>query len=91
MSRYRYGAYRGGPDPLAPPTDVGGAVDDLADRVLEGRSVREALRDLMQSGTESLRGWPNYAVASSSADGSCSPAAGSVERWTRCANCSTRQ
>ncbi len=56
MSRYRYGAYRGGPDPLAPPTDVGGAVDDLADRVLEGRSVREALRDLMQSGTESLRG-----------------------------------
>ena len=56
MSRYRYGAYRGGPDPLAPPFDVGGAVDDLADRILDGRSVRDALRDLMQSGTESLRG-----------------------------------
>lgn len=56
MTRYRYGAYRGGPDPLAPPFDVGGAVDDLADRILDGRSVRESLRDLMQSGTESLRG-----------------------------------
>jgi len=56
VSRYRYGAYRGGPDPLAPPFDVGGAVDDLADRIMEGRSVRDALRDLMQSGSESLRG-----------------------------------
>jgi len=56
VTRYRYGAYRGGPDPLAPPFDVGGAVDDLADRILDGRSVRESLRDLMQSGTESLRG-----------------------------------
>lgn len=56
MSRYRYGAYRGGPDPLAPPFDVGGAVDELADRILDGRSVRDSLRDLMQSGTESLRG-----------------------------------
>lgn len=56
MTRYRYGAYRGGPDPLAPPFDVGGAVDDLADRILDGRSVRDALRDLMQSGTDSMRG-----------------------------------
>jgi uncharacterized protein with von Willebrand factor type A (vWA) domain len=56
VTRYRYGAYRGGPDPLAPPFDVGGAVDDLADRILDGRSVRDALYDLMQSGTESMRG-----------------------------------
>jgi uncharacterized protein with von Willebrand factor type A (vWA) domain len=56
VSRYRYGAYRGGPDPLAPPYDVGAAVDDLADRILDGRSVRDAMRDLLQSGSDSMRG-----------------------------------
>jgi uncharacterized protein with von Willebrand factor type A (vWA) domain len=56
VNRYRYGAYRGGPDPLAAPYDVGGAVDEVAERILDGHSVREALRDLLQSGTESARG-----------------------------------
>ncbi len=49
MTRYRYGAFQGGPDPLAPPFDVGGAVDDLADGFWRA-SVGDALRDLMQSG-----------------------------------------
>ena len=37
MSQYRYGAYSDGPDPLAPPYDAGQAVDQLGERVLDGR------------------------------------------------------
>lgn len=60
MSRYRYRRYDGGPDPLAPPFDAGGAVDALAEGVLEGRSVRQALRDLWERGWQDnpgLRAW----------------------------------
>ncbi len=53
---YRYGAWRGGPDPLAPPYDVRAAVDELGRDLLEGRSVRDALRDLMRRGTGERRG-----------------------------------
>jgi len=53
---YRYGAWSGGPDPLAPPYDVAAAVDDLGDRVLAGDTVRQALRDLLRQGTQGLRG-----------------------------------
>ncbi|MBT0770512.1 hypothetical protein KIH74_16325 [Kineosporia sp. J2-2] len=48
--RYRYGPWRGGPDPLAPPYDVRRALDALGDRVLSGDNVREALRDLLRRG-----------------------------------------
>src|SRR5512135_952292 len=48
--RYRYGAWRGGPDPLAPPYDVRQALDALGERVLSGGSMREALRDLLHRG-----------------------------------------
>lgn len=54
--RYRYGAYTGGPDPLAPPYDVRAAVDEVGDRVLAGESLREALRDLLRRGTDGRRG-----------------------------------
>ncbi len=53
---YRYGAWSGGPDPLAPPYDVAAAVDELGDRVLAGDTVRQALRDLMRQGTQGVRG-----------------------------------
>ena len=53
---FRYGAWHGGRDPLEPPYDVADAVDALGDRVLEGQSVREALRDLLRQGTDGLRG-----------------------------------
>ena len=33
---YRYGRWRGGPDPLAPPYDLGDAVDEIGDSVLAG-------------------------------------------------------
>jgi uncharacterized protein with von Willebrand factor type A (vWA) domain len=50
MSRNRYGAWDGGPDPLAPPYDVRAAVDAVGKDVLAGRSLREALRDLLRRG-----------------------------------------
>ncbi|CCG01748.1 VWA domain-containing protein [Blastococcus saxobsidens] len=53
---YRYGAWRGGPDPLAPPYDLGNAVDEIGDSVLGGNGVREALRELLRRGTEGRRG-----------------------------------
>jgi uncharacterized protein with von Willebrand factor type A (vWA) domain len=54
--RYRYGAFHGGPDPLAEPVDAGAAVDELADRILDGSSVRDALRDMLRRGMEGARG-----------------------------------
>jgi uncharacterized protein with von Willebrand factor type A (vWA) domain len=50
MTRNRYGAWQGGPDPLAPPYDVRAAVDEVGKDVLAGRSLREALRDLLRRG-----------------------------------------
>ncbi len=53
---YRYGRWRGGADPLAPPYDLGDAVDAIGDQVLAGSSVREALRDLLRRGLDGRRG-----------------------------------
>jgi uncharacterized protein with von Willebrand factor type A (vWA) domain len=55
-NRFRYGAWRGGPDPLAAPYDVRAAVDAVGRDVLAGGSVREALRDLIRRGLDGLRG-----------------------------------
>ncbi|MFC4911074.1 vWA domain-containing protein [Actinomadura gamaensis] len=55
MSRYRYGAYHEGPDPLAAPYDVREALDALGDSVLEGTRPGDALRELLR------RGLPNDA------------------------------
>lgn len=54
--RNRYGAWRDGPDPLAPPYDVQSAVDAVGADVLAGGSLREALRDLIRRGPEGGRG-----------------------------------
>src|ERR1700710_54641 len=53
---YRYGKWRGGPDPLAPPYDVASAVDEIGDQVLAGSGVREAMRDLLRRGIDGRRG-----------------------------------
>jgi uncharacterized protein with von Willebrand factor type A (vWA) domain len=53
---YRYGAWQGGPDPLAPPYDLAEAVDELGDRVLAGDTVRQALRELLRKGTQGVQG-----------------------------------
>lgn len=49
-ARARYGRFTGGPDPLADPLGAGDLVDELAERVLAGESVREALRGLLRDG-----------------------------------------
>ncbi|WP_433072940.1 vWA domain-containing protein [Dactylosporangium sp. CA-052675] len=55
-NRFRYGAWRGGPDPLAPPYDVRAAVDQVGQEVLEGGSLRDALRNLLRRGPQGGRG-----------------------------------
>ncbi|MCO8269540.1 VWA domain-containing protein [Actinoplanes sp. TRM 88003] len=54
--RFRYGAWRDGPDPLAPPYDVRAAVDEVGERVLAGDSLRDVLRDLVRRGPQEGRG-----------------------------------
>ncbi|MGY1772966.1 VWA domain-containing protein [Blastococcus sp. SYSU D00813] len=53
---HRYGRWRGGPDPLAPPYDLGDAVDEIGDSVLGGSGVKEALRELLRRGMAGRRG-----------------------------------
>ena len=54
--RFRYGPWRGGPDPLKPPFDVREAIDRIGQDVLSAGTVRDALRDLMRSGIDGRRG-----------------------------------
>jgi uncharacterized protein with von Willebrand factor type A (vWA) domain len=61
-NRYRYGAWRGGPDPLAPPYDVRAAVDEVGAEVLAGGSLREALRSLLRRGPQGGRGLDDLAA-----------------------------
>ena len=46
MAKYRYGQYVYGPDPLALPYDVRGAVDEMSEDILAGADPQDALRDL---------------------------------------------
>ena len=54
--RYRYGAWRGGPDPLAPPYDLRKVLDEVGQDVLAGGSLREALQELLRRGVDGRRG-----------------------------------
>jgi uncharacterized protein with von Willebrand factor type A (vWA) domain len=56
MTGYLYGPYDGGPDPLAAPYDVRGALDDMSDSILGGSSPLDALRELLRRGVDSGRG-----------------------------------
>src|SRR5215472_542054 len=56
MANYRYGEYEGGPDPLAPPYDVRGALDDMGEEILGGGTPAEALRELLRRGWQGHRG-----------------------------------
>src|SRR5215467_6362696 len=53
---YRYGQYRDGPDPLAPPYDARLALDEMGDAVLGGADPAAALRDLMRRGMRGQQG-----------------------------------
>ncbi|WP_229399597.1 VWA domain-containing protein [Micromonospora okii] len=61
-NRFRYGQWRGGPDPLAPPYDVREAVDSVGAEVLAGGSLREALRDLLRRGPRGRGGLDDLAA-----------------------------
>jgi uncharacterized protein with von Willebrand factor type A (vWA) domain len=54
--RNRYGEWRGGADPLAPPYDVRSALDEIGDSVLDGLSPSEAMQQLMRRGMQGRRG-----------------------------------
>jgi uncharacterized protein with von Willebrand factor type A (vWA) domain len=56
MANYRYGRYVYGPDPLALPYDVRGALDEMGDAILGGATPVDALRDLLRQGSEGRRG-----------------------------------
>jgi uncharacterized protein with von Willebrand factor type A (vWA) domain len=56
MSRSRYGEWRGGDDPLAPPYDLTDAMDRIGDSVLDGLSPAEAWQQLMRRGLSGRRG-----------------------------------
>jgi uncharacterized protein with von Willebrand factor type A (vWA) domain len=56
VNGYRYGQYRDGPDPLEPPYDVRGAIDQLGESVLSGSDPAEALRDLLRKGMSGHQG-----------------------------------
>jgi len=56
MANYRYGEYDGGPDPLAAPYDVRGALDDMGEDILGGGTPAEALRELLRRGWQGRRG-----------------------------------
>ncbi|MET7832110.1 VWA domain-containing protein [Micromonospora sediminicola] len=61
-NRFRYGQWRGGPDPLAPPYDVRAAVDAVGSDVLAGGSLRESLRDLLRRGPQGRGGLDDLAA-----------------------------
>ncbi len=56
MTGYRYGGYRDGPDPLAPPYDARAALDELGESVLAGTDPASALSDLLRRGLQGRRG-----------------------------------
>ncbi|WBB77272.1 VWA domain-containing protein [Micromonospora sp. WMMD882] len=61
-NRFRYGQWRGGPDPLTPPYDVRSAVDQVGAEVLAGGSLRDALRRLLRQGPQGRRGLDDLAA-----------------------------
>jgi uncharacterized protein with von Willebrand factor type A (vWA) domain len=56
MRRARYGTWRGGDDPLAPPYDLTDAMDAIGDDVMAGSTPSEALQRLMRRGLSGRRG-----------------------------------
>ena len=54
--RFRYGPWRGGPDPLAAPYDVRAAIDKIGSDVLSAGNVRDSLRELLRDGLDGRGG-----------------------------------
>ncbi|HYZ36273.1 MAG TPA: hypothetical protein VE673_06060, partial [Pseudonocardiaceae bacterium] len=60
-SRYSYGPWEGGPDPLAPPPDLSAALDQIGRDVMDGASPRAAMRELLRRGLPGMRGMDELA------------------------------
>ncbi|MGI3785071.1 MAG: hypothetical protein ACRYG2_30295, partial [Janthinobacterium lividum] len=54
--RFRYGPWRGGPDPLAAPYDVRAAIDKIGADVLSAGNVRDSLREMLREGLDGRGG-----------------------------------
>ncbi|MEV6231607.1 VWA domain-containing protein [Saccharopolyspora shandongensis] len=54
--RFRYDAWHGGSDPLAPPVDLRAALDQIGRDVMEGASPRSALEEMLRTGTRDTAG-----------------------------------
>ncbi len=54
--RFRYGSWRDGPDPLAPPYDVRAAVDKIGADLLSAGNLRDSLRELLRRGLDGRGG-----------------------------------
>ncbi|MBD8870444.1 vWA domain-containing protein [Nocardioides donggukensis] len=54
--RSRYGRYAGGPDPLAPPVDLGEALDAIGEDVMAGYSPERAMREFLRRGGQDQAG-----------------------------------
>ncbi|HEX5347180.1 MAG TPA: VWA domain-containing protein [Pseudonocardiaceae bacterium] len=55
-SRYSYGPWEGGPDPLAAPADLSAALDQIGRDVMDGASPQAAMRELLRRGMPGTRG-----------------------------------
>ncbi|NYI70919.1 uncharacterized protein with von Willebrand factor type A (vWA) domain [Naumannella cuiyingiana] len=60
--RARYGRYAGGPDPLAPPVDLGEALAAVGEDVMAGYSPEHALREFLRRGGADQRGLDDLAA-----------------------------
>jgi uncharacterized protein with von Willebrand factor type A (vWA) domain len=56
VSQFVYGQYYDGPDPLASPVDLRDALDAIGRDVMDGRSPRSALEELLRRGTRDSAG-----------------------------------
>ncbi|MDD2817955.1 MAG: hypothetical protein PHN51_04070 [Candidatus Nanopelagicales bacterium] len=56
MSRFQYGSFHDGPDPLAAPVDAGGGVDEIGRRLLDGQSLTDAFRNMFRDGLNNRDG-----------------------------------
>jgi uncharacterized protein with von Willebrand factor type A (vWA) domain len=59
--RSRYGRYAGGPDPLAPPVDLGEALAAIGEDVMAGYSPERALSEFLRRGGSSNSGLDDLA------------------------------
>jgi len=53
---FNYGPWHDGPDPLAPPVDLRDALDEIGRDVMDGRSPRSALEEMLRRGTRDTAG-----------------------------------